>query len=160
MRERGHTVIELVVGVAILAILASMAVPNFSQLIADAKIRSTADQLRDSIVRARQEALKRNAPVTLSVANGVGTLSVTAFGASPAVDITSFTYKGRVSGGQVTLNGSGRASADANFLVTSPQYTCKADGGPINCFKIQVFVGGAVRMCDPSKRPGEVRACL
>jgi type IV fimbrial biogenesis protein FimT len=160
MRERGYTLIELIVGVAILAILASMAVPSFSRVIADSKVRSTADQLRDSIVRARQEALKRNAPVTLSVEEGVGTLSIAAFGASEAVDITSFTYKGKVSTGAVTLNGSGRASADASFLVSSPQFKCKVDGGPVTCFKIQVFVGGAVRMCDPSKPVGGVRACL
>lgn len=160
MRQYGFSLIELLVGCAILAILAAMAVPNFSKFIADAKVRSTADQLRDSIVRARQEALKRNAPVTLSVANGVGSLSVAAFGANEAVDITSFTYKGQVSEGEVTLDGSGRASADVSFLVSSPQYACAADSGPVTCYRLQVFAGGAVRMCDPSKRAGEVRACL
>jgi type IV fimbrial biogenesis protein FimT len=160
MRERGFSLIELLVGVAILAILASMAVPSFAKLIADTRVRSTADQLRDSIVRARQEALKRNAPVTLSVANGVGTLGIAAFGANEAVDITSFSYKAQVSEGDVTLDGSGRASADASFLVSSPQYACRADGGPVTCYKLQVFAGGAVRMCDPSKSAGEVRACL
>jgi type IV fimbrial biogenesis protein FimT len=160
MAQRGFTLIELMVGVSILAILASLALPNFAKLIADSQVRSTADQLRDSIVRVRQEALKRNVPVTLAVKDGVGALSVAAFGASKAVDITSFTYKGTVSEGSVTLNGSGRAQEDATFLVSSPQYACKADAGPITCYKIQVFVGGAVRMCDPSKPVGGARACL
>lgn len=160
MAQRGFTLIELMIGVAIVAILASLALPNFAQQIADSEVRSTADQLRDSLVRVRQEALKRNVPVTLAVKDGVGALGVAAFGASPAVSITSFTYKGSVSEGAVTLNGSGRAQADASFMVSSPRYACKADAGPITCYKIQVFAGGAVRMCDPSKLAGEVRACL
>lgn len=160
MTERGFTLIELVVGVAILAILASMAIPNFSKLVADTQVRSTADQLRDSIVRTRQEALKRNTPVTLTIEDGAGAIGVAAFGANEAIEITTFTYEAVVTEGEVTLDGSGRASADASFIVSSPRYGCKAAGGPITCFKIQVFVGGAVRMCDPAATAGGVRACL
>lgn len=160
MPERGYTLVELMVGVAILAILAAMALPNFTQLLADRKVRSTADQLRDSVMRVRQEALKRNVPVTLKIEDGVGSLQVAAFGASEAVDITSFTFKASVSEGEVTLDGSGRAREDASFLVSSPHFACKAEGGPITCYKLQIFVGGAVRMCDPSKDDGGVRACL
>ena len=160
MIQRGFTLIEMIVVVSILAILASQALPSFAKLIADREVRSTADQLRDSIVRVRQEALKRNAPVTLTVKGGVGAIGVAAFGASEAADISAFRYKGTVSEGAVTLNGSGRAEKDATFLVSSPKYACLAEAGPITCYKIQVFVGGAVRMCDPSKPAGGVRACL
>lgn len=160
MAQRGFTVIELLVGVSILAIVTSLALPNFALLIANGQVRSTADQLRDSIVRARLEALKRNVPVTLAVKDGVGALSVAAFGANEAVDITSFTYKATVSERSVTLNGSGRAQENATFMVSSPKYACKADAGPITCYNIQVFVGGAVRMCDPGKPTGAAHACL
>jgi prepilin-type N-terminal cleavage/methylation domain-containing protein len=160
MRQRGFTLIELMVTCAIVAILSAMAMPNFSHWISDAQIRATADQLRDSVTRARQEALKRNVPVTLAVSAGVATMSVPAFGASPAVTITSFPFKSTVSAGSVTLNGSGRASANVNFQVTSPTATCKKDGGNATCYQLQVFVGGAVRMCDPAAATGEGRACL
>ena len=159
-RHAGFTLIEVLVVVAILGIIAAMALPNFSVVLANSSVRSTADQLRDTVTRARLEALKRNAPVVVAANSGVITLTVSAFGSTPAFEITRFTVKASVSDSSVTLEGSGRASEQGEFSVASPAYACKAAGGPIDCYRLQVFKGGVVRTCDPAKEKGEAKACI
>jgi type IV fimbrial biogenesis protein FimT len=160
MRRGGFTLIELMVCVAIVAILTAIAMPNFAVVVENSQVRSTADQLRDTVMRARQEALKRNAPVRVSSAGNVITLAVPVFGANPAVQIMQFISQANVADAAVTLNGSGRANDDVTFSITSPGYACKANAGPIDCYNVQVFAGGAVRMCDPTKPEGDLKACL
>lgn len=156
---RGFTLIEAMVTLAIVAVIASIALPNFTTVIANAQIRSTADQLRDLAGRARQEAVKRNVPVALTAAGNVVTLAVPAFGASPALKLTQFVSKSTISDGVVTLTGSGRATAAASFTVTSDKLACKAADGPLTCYTVQVFTGGATRMCNPALAKGSPAAC-
>ena len=63
---RGFTLPELLAVVAIVAILASVAAPAFSSMIAGARSRSVSSELYASLSRARSEAIKRNAEVTLA----------------------------------------------------------------------------------------------
>jgi prepilin-type N-terminal cleavage/methylation domain-containing protein len=160
MKTRGFTLVEMLVVIVIVAILAAIAMPSFRTLIEGRQARAAAEQLRDVVVLAGQEALKRNAPVNV-VANGnLITASIAAFGGSPAVELTRFYSRASVADGAVTLNGSGRASANTSFSVSSPNLSCKAAGGPIECYNVQVFLGGAVRLCDPTKAAGDARTCL
>lgn len=62
---RGVTLIELMVVVAITAILAAVAVPQFTQFIGSRAIDAQVSALASSMRLARSEALKRNIPVTL-----------------------------------------------------------------------------------------------
>lgn len=160
MKARGFTLIELMVSVAIIAVLVSIALPSFSGVIANAQVRAAADQLRDMVGRARQEALKRNVPVALAAASNVVTLSIPAFGAAPAVQLTQFVSKAKISDGSVTLSGSGRADSAVTFKISSPTLACKAERGPVTCFSVQVFTGGAARMCDSTIAAGSAKACL
>ncbi len=57
---------EILIVVAIVAILASLAAPSFSELIKSQKIKSMATDLNASLTLARSEAIKRNKNVTLS----------------------------------------------------------------------------------------------
>lgn len=160
MKARGFTLIELLVSVAILAVLASLAMPAFTTIVANARVRSAADQLRDLVGRARQEALKRNLPVTVTAASNVVTLSIPPFGGSTALQLSQFSSTATISDGAVTLNGSGRASAATSFAISAPDLACKADQGPVTCYAVQVFQGGAARLCDPTMTAGNAKACL
>ena len=57
---RGFTLVEMMIGVVLLAILVAMAVPNFSLWIRNMGIRTTAESLLSGLQLARGEALKRN----------------------------------------------------------------------------------------------------
>jgi type IV fimbrial biogenesis protein FimT len=63
---RGFTIIELMVTLAILAIMMGLGVPSFRAFISSQKIKTGASELMTSLVLARSEAVKRNANVTIT----------------------------------------------------------------------------------------------
>ena len=65
LHQRGVTLVELMVVVAITAILAAVAVPQFSHLVGSRAIDAQSSALMSSLRLARSEALKRNLPVSI-----------------------------------------------------------------------------------------------
>jgi type IV fimbrial biogenesis protein FimT len=63
--QLGFTMIEMMVGIAILGILAALAAPDFSATIKRYRIKSTADELRASFLLARSTAITRGQPVII-----------------------------------------------------------------------------------------------
>lgn len=64
--RQGFTLAELLIVMAIVGILASLAAPAFSQFIKSQRIKSMASDLNASLTLARSEAIKRNSNVTTS----------------------------------------------------------------------------------------------
>lgn len=64
-RERGVTIIELMVSLVVLAILLAVAVPSFDFLIMKNRLGSYASGLNTSVILARSEAIKRNRTIQL-----------------------------------------------------------------------------------------------
>ncbi len=62
---RGYSLIELVVALVIMGILLSLALPNYSNYMRDAKLRSAAEVFLSGIQLARSEAVRRNTQVEL-----------------------------------------------------------------------------------------------
>ena len=71
-RPRGFTLIELMVGLAILAILAMLVAPTLAGFIGNTRIRSTADSIANGIRQASVEAIKRNGCVEFALVPAVG----------------------------------------------------------------------------------------
>ena len=61
----GLTLLELLIVVSITAILATVALPSMSTLVAETRIRSGTSTLASMMKFARMQAVARNAPVTL-----------------------------------------------------------------------------------------------
>jgi type IV fimbrial biogenesis protein FimT len=68
--NRGFTLIEIMVALAIVAILMSIAVPSFRDASLSSQLRSAANNLVASATVARSEAFKRNTPMTMCVSPG------------------------------------------------------------------------------------------
>jgi len=65
-RVTGFTMTELVVTMAVVGILATVAVPSFNALIANQRAKTYASELFATLIRTRSEAIERNANITLS----------------------------------------------------------------------------------------------
>ena len=65
-RSAGFTLTELLIAISIAAILATVAVPAFSSLIASQRAKTAASELFASLQKTRSEAIMRNANVTVS----------------------------------------------------------------------------------------------
>jgi type IV fimbrial biogenesis protein FimT len=118
--------IELLIVVAILAIMGALAAPSMTRLIANQRLRSVATDLHLALVKARAEAIKRNVNVTVSPADGgwtAGWSIVDPAGGAP-LDIRgpSAGVTVSTSATQVIYQGTGRATAATNnacFVITS-----------------------------------------
>jgi len=62
----GFTMVELLITITIATILATVAVPSFSALIADQRAKTAASELFASLLIARSDAIMRNVNVTVS----------------------------------------------------------------------------------------------
>lgn len=64
-RQSGFTLIELMVTVALIVIIATVAVPSFSGLVNDSRLTTLTNNLNATLRLARSEAIKRNRSLTL-----------------------------------------------------------------------------------------------
>jgi type IV fimbrial biogenesis protein FimT len=65
-RHRGFTLAEIMVVIAIVAMLAAVAAPTLSSLIASQRVKSAAGDLFAALMRARSESVKRNVDISVT----------------------------------------------------------------------------------------------
>jgi len=105
-KNSGFTITELMVTIAVIAILASLAIPNFIAWLPNYRLRSGAEEIQSTLQFARITAIKRNATATV------------------AFDIANETYRASV-GGEAIRGGRMPAGIDINsttFGGTSVQF--------------------------------------
>ena len=67
--QRGFTLVELIVTIAILAILSMMAAPSLSQTLHNTKVNTSSGDLLNFLQQARTEAVKLGKSVTVCASN-------------------------------------------------------------------------------------------
>jgi type IV fimbrial biogenesis protein FimT len=71
-RSSGVTLIELMIGATIISCLLLVGMPSFTNWIQDLQIRGAAESIQSALMLARSEAIRRNRPVQLTLADAGG----------------------------------------------------------------------------------------
>ena len=160
-RQLGVTALELLIGVAILAIVSAIAVPSYTEFVANSQIRSTTESIRNGLQVARAEAVKRNATVAFTL-NGsdtswvVGCITVSA--SCPATIQAKAPKEGGSGTVTVAITGSntisftnlGNATTAAGQLSVVNVDNSSVPAAKSKDLRIRVGAGGNVRVCDPN----------
>jgi type IV fimbrial biogenesis protein FimT len=77
IKQRGFTLIELMVTIAVAAIIAALAAPSFLQTIASSKLTSATNDLYTALVQARSDSLRQGERVTVCVSSDGATCATT-----------------------------------------------------------------------------------
>jgi len=158
MNARGFGLLELLIAVAVLAVIVSVGMPAFSGLIGDYRARTAAEGMVNGLQLARTEAVRRNVGVQFELV-GNGGWTVTQGG-------TTIQSRPAGEGGAVAVAAYGTTSSvtfNAFGMVTNPATALNRIEvmiGANAAYRIDVFAGGAARLCRPSiTTAGDPRAC-
>jgi len=171
-RAGGFTVTELMVTIAVFALLAAIAVPTLRNVMQNSRVRAAAASLQNGFAMARAEAVRLNTQVEFVVtANGwsinrvsPNTLLQQASGKERATGLTVTATPGGAD--RITFNAFGRVVSvnpsngsapltQLNIAATNPLTT--PDYRPL---RVQILGGGLARVCDPAAASTEPKACL
>ena len=170
---RGVTMIELLIGIAVLALLLGMGAPSFMTWMQNAQIRNAADAVVNGMQLARTEAIRRNKPVqfALSSNSGWNINIVNPQASDPANPIQKRTAKegsakvlvAATPGGAyaVTFDAMGgpTGNADGSLTITSLDFTSSVSTNAPRPLRIVVSLSGTIRLCDPNAPAGDPRRC-
>ncbi|HKX44809.1 MAG TPA: prepilin-type N-terminal cleavage/methylation domain-containing protein, partial [Burkholderiaceae bacterium] len=74
-RSAGFTLIELMITIALLALLMMLAVPAFNRWISDAKVRASAEALQNVLRQAQATAIARNRATVFALTSATPALN-------------------------------------------------------------------------------------
>jgi type IV fimbrial biogenesis protein FimT len=69
-RSRGFTLVEMMITIAVMALVLSLAVPSFTNMIRNNRLASGSNELISALTYARSEAVKRRLNVSVCVRDG------------------------------------------------------------------------------------------
>ena len=160
--QRGVTLTELLIGIAILGILIAAGLPSYTAWIQNTQIRTAAESVLNGMQLARNEAVRRNLNVqlvlaaqsswTISVPSTAEQIQARTFGAG-SKNVTVTPTPGAAT--TITFSPLGRvvANADASAAITQLDFdvpTTILSAAESRDLRIVIGAGGNVRMCDPN----------
>lgn len=110
IRQSGFTLVELLIGVVMLAILVTFAMPNFRTWTLNSQIRNAAESIQNGLQRARGEAVARNTNVEFALLGN----DASCFDAVTLISSTCSSWEVRLPGSAVIDS---RSSSEGSKLV-------------------------------------------
>lgn len=166
-RQRGLTIVELMIGLTITAVILAIGVPSFGVWVQNTRIRNAADAVMNGMNLARGEAVRRNNAVMFELsADSSWTVTVNGnlIQERPAADGSAdITVTPNTGATQVTFNGVGAVVANTDDSVSITQVDIASDlaGTTEGARPLRVVVSraGSIRMCDPNVATDDPRTC-
>ena len=160
LRQRGVTLIEVLVVVTIIGILASFAIPSYQDTIERNRLKQAAESLKSDLQLARTEAIKRSQDIAISRSPGnagawcYGLNIASACTCSTAGSCSIKTVSGSDFSNAVTMD----ASASNNSTFDFRRGTIGANGVTFSTAHYAARVifssAGRIRICTPSGSTG------
>lgn len=154
--QLGFTLVELIVTIAVLAILLAIAIPNFQVFIVNGRMTSAANDMMTTLGFARSEAIKRAANITVCASSsGSACSGGTWENGWIVLDAGGNVIRVREAlEGAATLTGASTIIISANGRMTSPAVattlTLNSGVTGIDGRQIQIDPSGRARVCKPS----------
>jgi type IV fimbrial biogenesis protein FimT len=166
--ESGFTLIELMIGVGIMALVLGLAMPSYKSWIQNTQIRNAAESLLYGLQMARSEAVTRNVDINFTLGTSGSKWTVgcqtavvdvcpaviyshaTGDGSSKSVTVSS------ASGTAVVFNNLGGMKSPTPVApLTKISMNVDVDPAVLSAaesrdLRVTVDIGGNVRMCDPN----------
>jgi type IV fimbrial biogenesis protein FimT len=166
-RSQGTTLMESLIGIAIIAVMLSLAVPSVNTLMQNAQVRAVSESILSGLQLARLEAVRRNGQVQFVLTNDAPAATVTANasgknwvvraslgggdyafiqGSANAADAPSVTIEakqGATATSSVMFNSFGRT------LLTAALTVDVTGSSGARALRILLSSQGQTRLCDP-----------
>lgn len=165
-RSAGFSLLEMMMSIAVLSILLTLAMPSFQAWLRNTEIRNAAESILTGIQRARAEAVGRNTTVSFVMgADSSWSVAVVApaslIETRPASEGSQNVTRAVQPGGATTIsfNNLGIVAANGDGTATLTQVDFAAVGAS-RSLRIVLGAGGTAKMCDPSLPAGSsLSAC-
>ncbi len=150
MRQRGFTLIELMVALAVAVVLMSTAVPSFFESTARARLQGAVNELAIDLQYARSQAVRERAAVALTVATD---------GASYTIADVNATLKTVTLPRGVTLTAGASVNFDALRSLSTATLLDATVSGVTGSLRVNTNVMGRVQTCSLSTAFSGYPAC-
>ncbi len=184
-RQGGLTLVELLIGLAILGALLLQGLPSFAAWLQNQRIRNTAESILNGLQVAKAQAVRSNLSTELALVPGTtdpvaANVGVAASTSGTGWIVRTFRADGSYTAADFVQGRSGK-EASAKVTVAAPQGSfvftplgrllnppatnieinvghtdSYADKRPM---RVVVTTGGAIRMCDPNGPAGNPQTC-
>lgn len=168
--QLGVTLIELMIGIAVFAVLMTLGIPAFQAWMQNTQIRNAADALTNGIQIARTEAVRRNKVVYFALDTGTN-WTVMQFNPKQVIQQRTDDEGAETA----TLDAGGRQMVtfgplgaplspnpeDGSMPIARIDVTSSVSVDALRPLAILISPSGSVRMCDPDPKlpAGDPRRC-
>jgi len=151
MEQAGFGLIQLMAGVALIAVAAQLAVPGFGKMIESQRRAEVANQLSSALRSARTEAIMRNTPVLVHAIDNDWSLGWRIMLEPKAANGENTVLREHASAGKIPIIGNFRGKSYVRFnglgaaLTSNGTLLVCETKQPISHYRISVAASGRVR---------------